>query len=121
MARLPTPGGDNGVWGDILNEYLSVEHNSDGTHNLEGFDETAFLAAPHTWEETQTFHTTTADPDDWLQLTVDAEADPRSYLTLFGLGADLTLQTQDAASFARLRVDDNVTLDMEVDGGSSYF
>lgn len=31
MARLPTPGGDSGTWGSILNEFLSVEHNTDGT------------------------------------------------------------------------------------------
>lgn len=31
MARLPVVGGDNNTWGDILNEFLSVEHNSDGT------------------------------------------------------------------------------------------
>lgn len=31
MARLPNPGSDRGTWGDILNDYLSVEHNSDGT------------------------------------------------------------------------------------------
>lgn len=31
MARLPQPGGDAGQWGDILNEYLSVAHNADGT------------------------------------------------------------------------------------------
>lgn len=31
MARLPTPGGDDGNWGDILNEYLSVAHSSDGS------------------------------------------------------------------------------------------
>jgi hypothetical protein len=31
MARLPTPGSDNGVWGTILNDFLSVEHNADGT------------------------------------------------------------------------------------------
>jgi hypothetical protein len=30
-ARLPTPGGDNGDWGDILNTFLEVSHNSDGT------------------------------------------------------------------------------------------
>ena len=30
MARLPQPGGDNGNWGDILNEYLSVSHGLDG-------------------------------------------------------------------------------------------
>ena len=31
MARLPQPGGDNGNWGDILNEYLSVSHGVDGS------------------------------------------------------------------------------------------
>ena len=31
MARLPIPGADDGTWGDILNNYLSIEHNSDGT------------------------------------------------------------------------------------------
>ena len=31
MSRLPTPGGDDGNWGQILNDYLLVEHNADGT------------------------------------------------------------------------------------------
>lgn len=31
MARLPKPGGDAGAWGELLNDYLSVEHNDDGT------------------------------------------------------------------------------------------
>lgn len=31
MARLPQPGSDNGVWGNILNEFLQVEHNGDGS------------------------------------------------------------------------------------------
>jgi hypothetical protein len=31
MTRLPKPGGDQGNWGDILNEFLSVEHRPDGT------------------------------------------------------------------------------------------
>lgn len=31
MARLPQPGGDTGTWGDILNDFLSVAHNTDGT------------------------------------------------------------------------------------------
>jgi len=31
MARLPVPGADNGVWGNVLNDFLSVEHNTDGT------------------------------------------------------------------------------------------
>jgi hypothetical protein len=31
MARLPNPGGDDGTWGDILNSFLEVALNSDGT------------------------------------------------------------------------------------------
>jgi hypothetical protein len=31
VARLPVPGSDNGAWGTVLNDYLSVEHNADGT------------------------------------------------------------------------------------------
>jgi len=36
MARLPQPGGDVGNWGDILNGFLSVEHNDDGTLKADG-------------------------------------------------------------------------------------
>ena len=31
MARLPQPGGDKGSWGAVLNEFLEVEHNADGS------------------------------------------------------------------------------------------
>ena len=31
MTRLPNPGGDNGNWGRILNDFLEQSHNDDGT------------------------------------------------------------------------------------------
>ncbi len=31
MARLPTPGSDDGIWGDVLNSFLAVEHNANGS------------------------------------------------------------------------------------------
>jgi hypothetical protein len=31
MSRLPVPGGDAGTWGGILNDFLAVEHSTDGT------------------------------------------------------------------------------------------
>lgn len=34
--RLPIPGADNGAWGDLLNEFLNVEHNADGTLKASG-------------------------------------------------------------------------------------
>lgn len=30
MARLPEPGQDDGIWGDVLNEFLQVAHTTDG-------------------------------------------------------------------------------------------
>lgn len=36
MARLPVVGGDRDNWGTVLNDYLSVEHNPDGTLKLRG-------------------------------------------------------------------------------------
>ena len=36
MARLPVPGSDNGTWGNVLNDFLEVEHNSDGTLKASG-------------------------------------------------------------------------------------
>lgn len=34
MPRLPSPGGDPGSWGNVLNDFLSTEHNADGTLKL---------------------------------------------------------------------------------------
>lgn len=31
MTRLPVPGSDDGTWGDILNQFLNVAHNVDGS------------------------------------------------------------------------------------------
>jgi hypothetical protein len=31
MARLPVPHKDTNVWGQLLNQYLRVEHDEDGT------------------------------------------------------------------------------------------
>lgn len=31
MARLPQPGGDDNTWGNILNDFLSQAHNTDGS------------------------------------------------------------------------------------------
>lgn len=36
MSRLPTPGADSDTWGSILNDFLGVEHNTDGTLKKDG-------------------------------------------------------------------------------------
>jgi hypothetical protein len=35
VSRLPTPGSDDGTWGTILNDYLSQQHQGDGTHKYD--------------------------------------------------------------------------------------
>lgn len=35
MARLPIPGGDSDAWAGILNEFLRVSHNDDGTQKTD--------------------------------------------------------------------------------------
>lgn len=34
MARLPAPGSDSGTWGQILNDFLAIEHQVDGALKL---------------------------------------------------------------------------------------
>lgn len=36
MARLPVPGSDDGTWGNVLNDFLAVEHNTNGTLKASG-------------------------------------------------------------------------------------
>ncbi len=40
MARLPIPGQDIGTWGQVLNEFLNVGHNPDGTLKISTTPET---------------------------------------------------------------------------------
>lgn len=44
MARLPQPGGDAGQWGQVLNDFLSQAHKTDGSLK-DGIVQTANLAA----------------------------------------------------------------------------
>lgn len=41
MARLPNPGGDSDNWGSLLNTFLLVSHNNDGSLKTTGLEQTA--------------------------------------------------------------------------------
>lgn len=45
MARLPVPGSDDGTWGQLLNDYLSVAHDADGTIKANAVDSTSLQDA----------------------------------------------------------------------------
>ena len=46
MARLPITGQDSGTWGNILNEFLRVAHNTDGTIKGSAVDTSGLYAKP---------------------------------------------------------------------------
>lgn len=80
MATLPTPGADNGTWGDELNEWLLVEHEEDGTHSFEGGSSTsrAYLRD----EKAANTGGGTFTSGAWRTRDLNTETDPDGIVTL---------------------------------------
>jgi hypothetical protein len=99
MTRLPTPGSDNGAWGNILNDFLAVEHNSDGTLKASGSISTkAPLANP-----TFTGTVTVPAPSNATDATTKTYVDTATGAVQAGVLAALpstTLWTTQAAELA---------------------
>lgn len=64
MTRLPTPGSDNNTWGDVLNDFLTQAHNTDGT-----LKNTGVLASKANASHTHVIADTTS-----LQASLDTKA-----------------------------------------------
>ena len=93
MPRLPQPGGDNGTWGNILNEFLSAEHNDDGTLKGAGtlssyapLSSPVFTGSVTVPSPTQATDATTKSYVDGLTLsgTPDADATTKGIVRLSG-------------------------------------
>ncbi|HKX24246.1 MAG TPA: hypothetical protein VJM46_03330 [Candidatus Saccharimonadales bacterium] len=96
MARLPQPGGDSGVWGTILNDYLLASHNIDGSIKSSAVQAagvgTFATQAALTQEisdrtDAMTAHASASDPH--------ADAD---YAVMVGGGRKIFVQSADPAS-----------------------
>lgn len=48
MPQLPTPGGDDGKWGELLNDFLRQAHNDDGSLKSSAIDATGIYTKPGT-------------------------------------------------------------------------
>lgn len=99
MTRLPQPGSDSGAWGDILNEFLSVEHNNDGTLKTAGSlvskaDDTAVIhnSGNETVTGTKTFNSSPVVPTP----TLSTQAANKSYVdsTVSAGASDATTSTK---------------------------
>lgn len=86
MSRLPQPGNDNGTWGDILNDYLSQVHNTDGTLKNGVVSEAALSPSA------QTKLNNVGGSPDWTSIAnkptvIAAGTDQVSARTAIGLGS----------------------------------
>ena len=73
MSRLPTPGSDDGNWGTILNDFLSVTHDADGTIKSGAISESQLDASVQTKLNGaipfhQTYATKPADPIEQIDI-----------------------------------------------------
>lgn len=78
VSRLPQPGGDVGQWGAVLNDYLLVAHNSDGS-----FKDVGVIAAKYTKPSTGI---PKSDLDADVQASLDAGVS--------GIAPDATVATK---------------------------
>lgn len=103
MARLPTPGGDDGTWGEVLNEFLNVGHNSDGTNKAR--------RTPRVYSTTST-------------ATLTPEIDTYDAFTLTAQAASLTIANHSSSTptdfeVIKIRILDNGTA-RTISFGSNY-
>ncbi|PLS81099.1 hypothetical protein CYG49_03150 [Candidatus Saccharibacteria bacterium] len=108
MARLPTPGGDDDVWGNVLNDYLSVGHGADGAHNYATFAQNMLGSgvltsrpAPDATNNGKYFFVTDVDGGTlyqsngtaWTQLTRGINAAPAAHTHNLSTLADVTVSS----------------------------
>jgi hypothetical protein len=74
MARLPQPGSDDGTWGNILNDFLAIEHNTDGSLKTSGSLNLKADKASPTFTGTVTVPTPSNPTDAATKAYVDSAA-----------------------------------------------
>ena len=98
MSRLPTIGGDDGTWGVVLNDFLSVSLNSDGTLKSAALPTASTSAAGISQLATTTDATTGTDNTKAITaLGLKAVADTKANLVHTHSGSDITSGTVAAA------------------------
>lgn len=99
MSRLPVVGQDDDIWGDVLNDFLSVEHNADGTLKRAAIDSAVVhKAGSETITGTKTFSVSPVVPNP----TGSTQAANKNYVdtVVAGGAADATTTTKGIVQLA---------------------
>jgi hypothetical protein len=96
-SRLPVPGADDGTWGNVLNDFLSIEHNGDGSLKVRtdgSFNKVSGVSVPANPTAGQVLTATSATAASWtVPSATDASKIPLSTVTTKG---DLVVGTATA-------------------------
>lgn len=94
MSRLPSVGADNGTWGTVLNDFLSVSHNANGTINPSALPTASTSTAGIVQLASTTDATTGTDTTKAVTAVgVKAVGDTKANLSHTHAGSDITSGT----------------------------
>lgn len=96
MARLPVPGSDANQWGDILNDFLSVEHHSNGSLKKANDINTAHAFATSVQAATDG---QILSADSSQSLGIRWKNNPEAFIHTSDYGVTANGSTNDAAAF----------------------
>jgi len=116
MSRLPTPGGDSGQWGAILNDYLLQSHKPDGTLKDSSVTENALAPGAISVREIKDGAVTESKLSTLIQTKLN-EAHSRP--TLSGTGSATTAAKSDHTHTTSDIMDITTTLDTITDAAAT--
>lgn len=98
MARLPIPGGDVDEWGSILNSYLQISHNTDGTLVQEAVSQAGAVTSVNGRAPASGDITLTADDLDDITTTAPVDGQVLTYSAATGKWRNQTPATSPVTS-----------------------
>lgn len=125
MARLPSPGADAGIWGDVLNDFLLVSHTSSGGIKSGAIDSSSLNISGGTDGQVLTKDSGASGGFTWVAAPVTSVASKTGAVTLDK--ADVGLANVDNTSDASKPISaaQQTALDSKVNGinggGETYF
>ena len=114
MTRLPAPGSDSGQWGVILNDFLNVEHATDGTLKIrtDGTLVTAGSATPAALG--------TAAAGASAQVAHQDHVHPTTGLALAASGGRETVATANASGATTLNLASGNVFNITLTGNTTF-